>query len=224
MGKMEHLGLVRRLPFHGGGRRPLLYIRPGCVQSPPSFRGTLVDAVIRGLLPMLVDPEFSWWKTGRIRQIDLLAEGRLESVGFCFSSNLNTLNRDWWPLRLALRRGLIQRGFLLHPGERAFFASAKVFALPAAEFVADLRAWILGRESNCVAIRAMDRINDRSVRRYWKRAPLLCSSHHTRQKNCANQKKPTIHSRDAISQRVSPWSLPSPIACKCHIPAAAQPA
>ncbi|HET6487433.1 MAG TPA: hypothetical protein VFH83_13485 [Spirochaetia bacterium] len=173
MGKMEHLGLVRRLPFHGGGRRPLLYIRPGCVQSPPSFRGTLVDAVIRGLLPMLVDPEFSWWKTGRIRQIDLLAEGRLESVGFCFSSNLNTLNRDWWPLRLALRRGLIHRGFLLHPGERAFFASAKVFALPAAEFVADLRAWILGRESNCVAIRAMDRINDRSVRRYWKRAPLL---------------------------------------------------
>ncbi len=76
-----------------------------------------------------------------MRQLDLLAVAGDLRLGFCFCGSPLPRTRDWFSLRKAARRGVIQRGFLLYPGDRAFLVCRKVEALP-------LPAWLRLRPSS----------------------------------------------------------------------------
>ena len=149
---LERDGRLRLLPFYGGGGRSLLYL-------PQSFTGACVDAVITRMLEILPESRFFWWKTGRTRRIDLLAVTGREQIGFRFCSEPMVRNGDWWPLRIAYRRGLIQRGFLLYTGTQSFVVAAVVQGLPLGAFFKELESWILIRRSKEEAREAQTRLN-----------------------------------------------------------------
>ncbi len=149
---LERQGYVRLLPFLGRGGKRMLYLRDGF-----DFRASCVEAIAR-LFPK---SRLSWWKTGRVRRIDLVVDADGERVGFCIAASPLRYNRYWLPLRRALQRGLIQRGFSLHNGEWGFFVSPAIYSLPLSAFLKDAKYWVLSRFTEWEARRAIGLINRR---------------------------------------------------------------
>ena len=134
---LEREGLIRLIPFYGGHRRPILYL-------PSWFPGLWLEAIIARLVEINPGCQFFWWKTGRVRQIDLLAIVGKEKVGFCVSSHTLQRRKQWLPLRTAFQSYVIDRGFLLYPRGHPFSASHAVRAMPIHVFMQDVEYWILG--------------------------------------------------------------------------------
>ena len=136
--RLEQEGLIRLLPFFGSGHKPLLRLVGWYDDRPESFRSFCTDAVVAGLRG--IDPEcrFYYWKTGRIRQIDLLAVIAQKRIGFCVSSARCSQNRHWWPLRLAWRRGIIDLGYLLNPGHWSRRIGREMYERPIGTFLSAL--------------------------------------------------------------------------------------
>src|SRR5208283_3546377 len=64
---LERARLVRLLPFYEGRRRPLIFL----VSSP---RGTRAESIIGRLAQAVPESRFFWWKTGRVRLVDLIID------------------------------------------------------------------------------------------------------------------------------------------------------
>ena len=133
LAKLRGEGMIFLLSSLGPGR-PLLYHRD-------SYQGYWVRAIIERIRAINPDARFFWWKTGRVRRIGLVARFDGTSIGFQISEN-NPNKRVWWPLFIAYRRGLIQRGFYLHNEDRAFRIRRHIFGLPLHLFCDQVGAWI----------------------------------------------------------------------------------
>jgi len=82
-----------------------------------------------------------------------------ERIGFCLTASAAWRHRDWLPLATAVRRGVIHRGFLLHPEDRASIRAPSVFIVPLGLFMKDMQDWILNRRTMRTAREAVWRIN-----------------------------------------------------------------
>ncbi len=140
---LERDGVVRLLPFHGGGRRTLLHLSPRCAVSLQPWASYCLDAVLGRLEAMIPGVECSWWMAGSTRRIDLVAVARGEPIGFAFAADPSPTPADWRGLEVGWFREVINRGFLLHPGTRAIAVGA-IEVLPLAEFLQEPDAWVLG--------------------------------------------------------------------------------
>lgn len=148
---LEEVGLVTRVPFYGGGKRPLLI-----AWEDPSPRASL----LRALQDLRPDCRLHWWECTRARVVSLLADLGNERVGFCFSSAQRPQRRDWQPLALAINRGVIDRGFLLHAGDRAFKPHGlRIFGLPLHLLMEQLGEWMFTWRAPTESWQAMVRIN-----------------------------------------------------------------
>jgi hypothetical protein len=132
---LERDGRVLLLRHYQGGRRFLLYL-------PASPIGACACAVASRMRQTWPEAGFFWWMTGRVRRIDLLAVAGEARIGFQFCAETLVRNQDWWPLRIAHRRGIITRGFLLYPGDRAFMVARAIQALPYRVFFSGMEAWL----------------------------------------------------------------------------------
>jgi predicted AAA+ superfamily ATPase len=140
IGALERAGLVRLLPFYGGGRRPLLLLS----SSPP---GAWAEQLIARLLQIKPESRFFWWKTGRTRVVDLIADVGTEKIGFRFLLSKLPRRRDWLALDIASWRDVIRRGFLLYTGTRDFVVASVIHVLPVNSFMSELEEWILRRQT-----------------------------------------------------------------------------
>jgi len=149
--QLEEVGLVARVPFYGGGKRPLLI-----AWEDPSPLAALLYA-LKDLFPGC---GFYWWKHARTRIVDLVVDLGDERIGFSFTGSERPKRRDWQPLALAISRGVIHRGFLLHAGPRVFKRfDAPVFGVPVQLFMEQLGEWIVAWRAPTDSWQAMYRAN-----------------------------------------------------------------
>jgi hypothetical protein len=127
LNELEREGKVRLLPFYGGGRRQMLYLAD-------LFPGFWLEIIMANLTRRCSAYRYFWWKTGRVRRVDLLAVGGEERIGVCVCPRAVTQPRDVIPLDRALEHRIIDRGCLLHYGRSAFNISTRrggvLLALP----------------------------------------------------------------------------------------------
>ncbi len=142
IGALERAGLVRLVPFFGGTQKPLFYLLDRFLLSSESFRAFCVDSTARVVLKKYPKALFFWWKTGRVRQIDLLVAIGAARIGFCFSNSPFTRNRHWYPLALGFLQGVIHYGYFLELGKRAYSRGQVIKAMPFSLFLADPEGWI----------------------------------------------------------------------------------
>ncbi len=140
---LERAGMIRVLPFFDASMKPLLYLRVGSQQGERAFKGHCIELMISALSRLAPESSFSWWKTGRIRQIDLLVQMMQERIGFCFCSRQLPANRHWLPLARGFRNGVINRGYLLYQGSRAFIVTPAVQVVPLGAFLRKVEDWML---------------------------------------------------------------------------------
>jgi len=160
---LERVGLVRLLPFYEGKKRPLLVLAS-------SSRGGWTESIIRRLKEIVPESRFFWWKSGRIRLVDLVADLGTERIGFCFVASPLPGRRDWLPLDIASRRGAINRGFMIHTGSWAAVAARVVQIVPFNSFMAEFEDWILHRRTAKDSQEARARINSECLARgAWRR-------------------------------------------------------
>ena len=166
---MQKEGLARLLPFYGGGRRPLLVLSrrtPGLWME--SIAGKVSQAVPQS--------RFFWWKTGRCRQVDFIAEMSGERIGFCFLESGMARRKYWIALEKAARRGVINRGFLLSREDRAFMAARIIVGLPIDSFMRELENWIFCWRSPKEIIDAVHHINMEHFARFARLSCLARSA------------------------------------------------
>jgi hypothetical protein len=159
---LQAMGFVRLLPFLGHGGKPLLNARLCCGGGLESFRGIWTEVVIDAISKLDPCSHFHWWATGRIRQIDLVVTTGGQRIGFRFSPYRVLRNRDWKPLGIGLTHGLIDRGFFLYEGSRAFVVCGRVQGLPLRSFIAEMEEWIWKRQGAREAQAAMMLLNARA--------------------------------------------------------------
>jgi hypothetical protein len=159
----EKAGLLRLLPFYGARRRPLLLVNPDYSEIKRSFGP---EELIERLQAFLADCRFFWWKTGRVRALHLVAELPTERIGFCFSTSPMPRHRDWLPLAIALKQGVIHRGFLLHSDTGASCRGRSIVLLPLRSFLQEPEAWILERRTWRDGRDALQRINRERLARW----------------------------------------------------------
>ncbi len=151
--ELEQEGLIRLLPFLGSGRMPMLYLRHAYGPGRESFRGFCIDAIIPEIIDWAPTTRFFWWKTGNVRQIDLIADTGDDRIGFCFSESRLPWNKHWWPLQIGCRFELISRGYFLYRGDRAFI-KPRIDGLPLNAFLDETEAWLKGTMQEKTAARA----------------------------------------------------------------------
>lgn len=120
----------------------------------------MVETAILWLRRMHPGIACTWWKTGRVRQVDLVADNGQIRIGFRFCSSLLPRAKDWWGLHSAVRDRVIDRGFVLYRGRRAFLVDRSVQAMPFDAWIRDPgAAW--GRaamdQTNALAVEALRR-------------------------------------------------------------------
>lgn len=149
-------GLVYLLPSLDSPRKPRLLLSTLFADDSSCLPESQVLEAVRRLLP---ESRFYFWKTGRVRDIALIADTAAGRIGFNFSTTLTPLHRQWLPLLIALRRGLIQRAFLLHEGNWATLKENAVAVLPPAALLGNLRSWLLVRRTPYEVRRELGRLN-----------------------------------------------------------------
>jgi hypothetical protein len=155
--RLERDGRVLLIPHLGGRHRPLLY-------TLWSARGKVVAEIVTRVRAVLPETTFAWWMTGRVRRIDLMASTATERIGICLVAGHLVAHRHYWPLRIAHRRYVIDRGFVLSGAPHAFVAARVVLGLPLRAFLGELEDWILCRRSPEEARPALHRINSSAAR------------------------------------------------------------
>lgn len=130
---LERVRLLWLVPFYGGHKRPLLIL--ATTDSPAS---RLMEALQR----IRSVQRIYWWKSGG-RTTQLVADLTAERVGVSICESIFPRRKDWLPLIIARRRGVIQRGFLLHAEAGASIKAPAVVAVPMSAFVAEPERWIL---------------------------------------------------------------------------------
>ena len=116
LARLQREGSIRLLPFFGTGRRPIVLLVGWYDDQPASFRAFCTDAVIARFRELDPACSFHYWATGRVRRVDLLAVISHKRVGFCFSDHPISQPRHWWPLHIAMKRGVVDLGWLLNAG------------------------------------------------------------------------------------------------------------
>jgi len=92
--------------------------------------------------------------------VDLIADAGDERVGFSFTSAGRLKLRDWTPLVLAIRRKVIDRGFVLYTGERVVRNFEwRIFGLPRHVFLRQAQDWMVTWREARESWQAMYRIN-----------------------------------------------------------------
>jgi len=66
--------------------------------------------------------------------VDLIATAGEQSIGFCFWESRLLQKRSWLPLQACLRRGLIQRGYVVYRGDLVFSLGRAIKAVPLGVF------------------------------------------------------------------------------------------
>ena len=128
-------GLVRLVPFLGGGHKPLLYLKNGRTD----FKGICINVIMDRLRA-----DFFWWKAHRTRRIDLIAKIGDTRIGLCFCDDWRVRRRDWAPLGFGAWRKAIDFGYFLDMGNRRYTRGGAIKAMPLEWFLADLDNWIAG--------------------------------------------------------------------------------
>ncbi len=155
---LENEGLVRILPSCGKRRRPLLLVG---LSSCSAWAESIIVSVSR----MAPGSRFSWWSSRRTRVIELIADIGSERIGFRFLDSPMPRHRDWFPLEIAFKRGVIRRGFLLYTGTRAFVVAAVVQALPVKSFTNNIENWLIRTRTVKEAQELRERINSECLAR-----------------------------------------------------------
>ena len=155
---LERAGLVRLLPFYEGRKRPLLVLAS-------SSHGLWTESIVGSLKLIAPESRFFWWKTGRIRLIDLIVDLGTERIGFRLVASPLPGRRDWFPLDIASRRGVINRGFMLHAGRWAAVAARAVQIIPFDSFMPEIEDWIFHRKTVKDGRDARARINSECLAR-----------------------------------------------------------
>jgi hypothetical protein len=162
---LQQRGTVRLLPYLDGRRKPLFYLR-GSREEPVSFHSFCTDAIIHAL-PGL---GYSWWMTGRVRQVDLVMEVGARRIGFCFTPDSIVRNRYWYPLNIAFQRGVVHACFLLYKGDHASLRAGCIQVLPLGAFLKEPETWLFERQAPREARDARNRINELAYRAFRRRA------------------------------------------------------
>ncbi len=143
---LESLGLIRVLRTTCS-RRPHVQLRDCRLLlelggSPLAvMRTCLTECIVKGL----AYGPCTYWEAGRVKRVDLVVRTDKERIGFAFTQTTSPRNRHLASLRLAARRKVIGRGFLVHRGEHPFIAARVVIGLPVGEFLRQLDRWLACR-------------------------------------------------------------------------------
>ena len=78
---------------------------------------------------------FYYYGSFRSRHIDLVFSGLPGNVGVIFRFKDFIRRSDLTPLKSALKRGIISRGYMINPGKRAFFGGKGIVTVPADYFL-----------------------------------------------------------------------------------------
>ncbi len=144
---LENAGIIRVLPSLSC-RRPHVLLRDCRLLQ--DFGGSRL-AILRSCLTERITKSyraghssvrFFQWEAGRVKRIDLVAATSKETVGFQVTECPALRNRNWAPLRLAIKGGIVNRGFLVHCGTGAFVTARVVIVLPVQEFLGHLDRWL----------------------------------------------------------------------------------
>jgi len=147
---LEQIGVVTLIPFWGGRRRPLLV---AWEDSSP------YASLVRELRVACPDCRLYWWER-RTRRVHLVVDLGNERVGFSLSPAKRLKSRDWMPIALALQRKVIDRGFVLHAGDRVVRNFKPwIFGLPLGVFFQYSKEWIFTWRDPRESWDAMYRIN-----------------------------------------------------------------
>jgi hypothetical protein len=144
---LEEAGVIRILPSLAG-RHPHVLLRD-CrfLKALGGGRAAILRAYLTERITMSYGAgdscvRFFQWEAGRVKRIDLVASTSKETVGFQFSDRPAVRNRDWAPLRLAVEKGVVNRGFLVHCGMGAFVTARAVSVVPIQGFLENLDRWL----------------------------------------------------------------------------------
>lgn len=111
-----------------------------------AFCGFMTDRIL-SMEVLAVNPVQPYHCTGYYgRAVDLIVVSAGIRIGYSFPRSILPHARDWEPLRYACSRGTIDRGLLIHPGDRAFILSPNILALPAPVFLKRYPFWSGKRE------------------------------------------------------------------------------
>lgn len=155
---LEGYFLVRRLaPFHVNvGKRlvksPKAYIRDSgilhhllgihdmdaLVTSPArgnSFEGFMIEQIIALENLHRFGSGFYFFRTHAGAEIDLLIDRGQTRIGFEFKAGVSATAADWAHLEAGIADKVIDHGYLIYNGQRAFAANEKIRVIPAAEIL-----------------------------------------------------------------------------------------
>jgi hypothetical protein len=129
--------------------------------------------LLHALQALRPDCRFFWWAR-RTRVVDLVADLGSERVGFCICAAQRPKRRDCEPLALAMDRHLINRGFVLHAGDRASrMFELPILCVPRGLFMRRVREWMLAWRAPTRSWRAVVRTNRVAASRRSRRFPPL---------------------------------------------------
>ena len=144
---LQDAGIIRVLPSLAG-RHPHVLLRD-CrfLKALGGSRAAILRACLTERITMSYGAgascvRFFQWEAGRVKRIDLVASTSKETVGFQFSDRPAVRNRDWAPLRLAVEKGVVNWGFLVHCGMGAFVTARAVLVVPVQGFLDNLDRWL----------------------------------------------------------------------------------
>jgi hypothetical protein len=147
---MASFGWIRLLPAYcpadaaGCFRRPRLSLTSGKVLSAvlgAAHKGgadaaALAESIIRTEQRHHPASRFFYYGTYDRGAVDLIVEREDGRFGFHLAGSEHPRPRETFPLRRAVRKGIVRRGYLLHPGQSSCFFARGVLSVPRSLFLA----------------------------------------------------------------------------------------
>jgi len=96
-------------------------------------------------------PHSTFWYHGGYgkNHVELIVQRSKRRIGFVFARDDHLSRWCWSYCRRVLAGGLIHGAFVLYPGRRAFFAAARLVAVPTAEFLQHYGSWMDANLHSC---------------------------------------------------------------------------
>jgi len=143
---LEKAGTIRVLPSLARRRSHVLLRDGRLLQELGAGHLAVMRAfLIEQISTTLGDRRCFQWEAGKVKRVDLVVADSRESVGFLFTGRAILRNRDIAPLRLAIERGVADRGFLVYRGAYACVAPRRILVLPIEEFLRSAERWLACR-------------------------------------------------------------------------------
>jgi hypothetical protein len=147
---MVSLGWIRLLTAYcpadavGCFRRPRLSLTSGKVLSvvlgaahkDGADAAELAESIIRAEQRLHPASRFFYYGTYDRGSVDLIVERKGSRFGFHLAGSEHPRRRETFPLRRAVRKGVVRRGYLLHTGRSSCFFARGVLSVPRSLFVA----------------------------------------------------------------------------------------